>query len=354
MAVKDLIDTAGLLTTYGSAIFRENVPSRSASAVARLEEAGYAVVGKTNLHEFAYGITSDNPHFGAVVNPLDASRIPGGSSGGNGAVLAAGLCDVALGTDSAGSIRLPAACCGIVGFKPTHGVVPVDGVFPLASSFDTVGPMAREVATCAQVMDVFVHSSGLVESLEEVSAAVAWTEHADPLVRERVEAAAALFPRRTRVDFPLPGDVNPAFQAEAADVHRELFAAHADLYGENVRRKLERAFAVSDKEVAASRAERETYRDRAVAALDGFDILLTPTMPMVAPPVGIGDLALRERMISLTRPANALGWPALALPCGAAEDGLPASLQIMARPGADGLVLAAGAALEAALARAAK
>jgi aspartyl-tRNA(Asn)/glutamyl-tRNA(Gln) amidotransferase subunit A len=353
LAVKDLIDTAQLRTTYGSAIFREHVPSLSASAVTRLEEEGYAVVGKTNLHEFAYGITSDNPHFGAVLNPLDASRIPGGSSGGNGAALATGLCEVALGTDSAGSIRLPAACCGVVGFKPTHGLVPVDGVFPLAPSFDTVGPMARDVAGCARVMDVFAAPSERVEWLEEVSAAVTWTEHADPLVRGRVEAAAALFPRRARVDFPLPGDVDPAFRAEAADVHRELFAAHADLYGENVRRKLERAFAVSDEEVAASRAEREAYRERALAALDGFDVLLTPTMPMVAPPVGVGDLALRERMISLTRPASALGWPALALPCGPAEDDLPASLQIMGRPGADGLVLAVGAALEAALARAA-
>ena len=349
LAVKDLIDTAGLETTYGSAIFAGHVPTESASAVTRLEEAGYTVVGKTNLHEFAYGITSDNPHYGAVVNPLDAGRIPGGSSGGNGAALAAGLCDVALGTDSAGSIRLPAACCGVVGFKPTHGLVPADGVFPLAPSFDAVGPMARGVAACLALMGRFVGRLGLVESLEDVSAAVAWTEHADPLVRARVEAAAALFPRRERSDFPLPGDVNPAFQAEAADVHRELFAAHADRYGENVRRKLERAFAVSAEDVAASRAERDAYRERALAALAGFDIVLTPTMPMVAPPVGIGDLALRDRMISLTRPANALGWPALALPCGPAEDGLPASVQIMARPGADGLVLSAGAALEAAL-----
>ncbi|MGH3037478.1 MAG: amidase family protein [Gaiellaceae bacterium] len=203
-------------------------------------------------------------------------------------------------------------------------------------------------------MEHLAAGSASVESLEEVSAAVTWTEHADLLVRGRVEAAAALVPRRRRIEFPLPGDVDPAFQAEAADVHRELFAAHADLYGENVRRKLERAFAVSDEAVAASRAEREAYRERALAALDGFDVLLTPTMPMVAPPVGIGDLALRERMISLTRPANALGWPALALPCGAAEDGLPASLQIMARPGADKLVLAVGEALETALARAAE
>ena len=322
--------------------------------MARLEQAGYAVVGKTNLHEFAYGITSDNPHYGAVVNPLDAGRIPGGSSGGNGAALAGGLCDVALGTDSGGSIRLPAACCGVVGFKPTHGVVPVDGVFPLAPSFDTVGPMAHDVPNCSKVMDVFVDPTGLVESLDDVSAALAWTEHADPLVCERVETAGALFPRLTRVELPLPGDLDPAFQAEAADVHRELFAAHADLYGENVRRKLERALSVSDEDVAAARAERDAYRQRALEALDGFDVVLTPTMPTVAPPVGIGDLALRERMISLTRPANALGWPALALPCGPAEDGLPASLQLMARPAADHLVLSVGAAVEAELARAAK
>ncbi|MGH3022942.1 MAG: amidase [Gaiellaceae bacterium] len=346
LAVKDLVDTVYVETTYGSAIFAGHVPSRSASAVELLEEAGYALVGKTNLHEFAYGITSDNPHFGAVVNPLDPGRIPGGSSGGNGAALAAGMCDVALGTDSAGSIRLPAACCGVVGFKPTHGLVPADGVFPLAPSFDTVGPMARSVAECAAMMRVLA-GLGSTEAAG-ARAALAWTENVDPLVRARVEEAAARLDA-VPLDFPLPGDVNPAFQAEAADVHRELFAAHAELYGDNVRRKLEAAFAVTQEAVAASRAEREAYRARALEALDGFDVLVTPTMPMVAPPVGIGDLTLRERMISLTRPANALGWPALALPCGPAEDDLPASIQIMARPGADALVLAVGEALEAAL-----
>jgi aspartyl-tRNA(Asn)/glutamyl-tRNA(Gln) amidotransferase subunit A len=345
LAVKDLIDTAGLVTTYGSAIFREHLPERTASSVARLEEAGYAVVGKTNLHEFAYGITSDNPHFGAVVNPLDPARIPGGSSGGNGAALAAGLCEVALGTDSAGSIRLPAACCGTVGFKPTWGLVPADGVFPLAPSFDTVGPMARSVAACREVLGVLASS---FEASADVRAALAWTEHADPLVRARVEEAAAVLGAK-RVDFPLPGDLNPAFQVEAAAVHRQLFAEHADLYGENVRRKLEAAFAVSDEEVAASVAEREAYRERALEALAGFDVLLTPTMPMVAPPAGPGDLVLRERMISLTRPFNATGWPALALPCGPAEHGLPASLQIAARPGDVAVVIAVGEALERAL-----
>jgi len=349
LAVKDLIDTAGLVTTYGSAIFRGHVPERTATCVTRLEQAGYGVVGKTNLHEFAYGITSDNPHFGAVVNPLDPARIPGGSSGGNGAVLAAGLCEVALGTDSAGSVRLPAACCGVVGFKPTWGLVPADGVFPLAPTFDTVGPMARTVTDCAAMLRAL--GIELANASGEIRAALAWTEDADPLVRARVEETAALLPAVERIDFPLPGDVNPAFQAEAADVHRELFAEHADLYGENVRRKLEAAFAVSDEAVGTSRAEREGYRERALRALGGFDVLLTPTMPMVAPPVGRGDLALRERMILLTRPFNATGWPALALPCGAAEDGLPASLQIAARPGDDALVLAVGESLEHALSK---
>jgi Asp-tRNA(Asn)/Glu-tRNA(Gln) amidotransferase A subunit family amidase len=325
------------------------VPERSASCVLAFDHPpDYALVGKTNLHEFAYGITSDNPHFGAVVNPLDPGRIPGGSSGGNGAALAAGLCDWALGTDSAGSIRLPAACCGVVGFKPTWGLVPADGVFPLAPSFDAVGPMARTIGECDAMMDFLLGGEILLER-PSPRVALIWTEHADALVRARVEEAAALLPGVERADFPLPGDLNPAFMAEAADVHRELFAEHADLYGENVRRKLERAFAVTAEEVAASRAEREAYRERAEAALDGFDVLLTPTMPMVAPPVGVGDLALRERMILLTRPANALGWPALALPCGPAEDGLPASVQVMARAGDDALVLAVGGALEEAV-----
>jgi aspartyl-tRNA(Asn)/glutamyl-tRNA(Gln) amidotransferase subunit A len=335
------------VTTYGSAIFRDHVPERTASSVVRLEEAGYGVMGKTNLHEFAYGITSDNPHFGAVVNPLDAGRIPGGSSGGNGAALAAGLCDVALGTDSAGSIRLPAACCGVVGLKPTWGLVPADGVFPLAPSFDTVGPMARTVGECTAMIGAFGMETGPVA--DDARAALAWTEHADPLVRARVEEAAALLPAVELVDFPLPGDLNPTFQAEAADVHRALFAEHADLYGDNVRRKLEAAFAVSEEAVAASRAERERYREQALESLEGYDVLLTPTMPMVAPPVGPGDLALRERMILLTRPFNATGWPALALPCGPAENGLPASLQIAARPGHDSLVLAVGERIERAL-----
>src|SRR6478672_1861322 len=132
LAVKDLFDTAGLTTTYGSAIFADHVPATTAAAVRRLEEHGYANVGKTNLHEFAYGTTSENPHFGTVPNPIAPGRVAGGSSGGSAAALAAGLADAALGSDSGGSVRLPAACCAIAGFKPSFGLVPVDGIFPLA------------------------------------------------------------------------------------------------------------------------------------------------------------------------------------------------------------------------------
>jgi Asp-tRNA(Asn)/Glu-tRNA(Gln) amidotransferase A subunit family amidase len=227
--------------------------------------------------------------------------------------------------------------------------VPADGVFPLAPTFDTVGPMARSVSDCTAAMEAL----GVLEERAsgEPRVALAWSERAEPLVRARVEEAAAVLPEVERVAFPLPGDLNAAFQVEAAAVHRRLFTEHCDLYGENVRRKLEAAFAVGEPEAAASLAEREAYRERALEALDGFDVLLTPTMPMVAPAVGIGDLTLRERMISLTRPFNALGWPALALPCGPAEDGLPASLQVVARPGEDALVLAVGERLECALDR---
>src|SRR6266536_3405737 len=178
LAVKDLFDTAGLTTTYGSAIFTEHVPARTAEIVTRLEQSGYTNVGKTNLHEFAYATTSENPHFGTVPNPIAPGRIAGGSSGGSAAALALGLVDMALGSDSGGSIRIPAACCGVVGFKPTFGLVPADGCFPLAPSFDHVGPMARTVADCEAAMAVlapgFVWAS--LSSLDGVPVGVASAE----------------------------------------------------------------------------------------------------------------------------------------------------------------------------------
>jgi aspartyl-tRNA(Asn)/glutamyl-tRNA(Gln) amidotransferase subunit A len=348
LAVKDLFDTAGVRTTYGSAIFADHVPDVTAEAVSLLEAAGYETVGKANLHEFAWGITSENPHYGTVPNPAAAGRVAGGSSGGCAAALAAGLADAALGTDSGGSVRIPAACCGVTGFKPTFGLVPITGSFPLAPSFDHAGPMARDVAGCAAMMDALVPGFEEVEldSLADLRVGVAWTERAEPLVRERVEAAAALFPDRRPLELPWPDGVYPAFQREAADVHRELFREHRGQYGENVAHKLAWAMAVGEDEAAAAAAERERYRERMAELMEELDLAVTPTLPMVAPRAGLGDLVLRERMIELTLPWNVIGVPALALPCGPAEDGLPASVQLAGRTGEDATVLAAGRLLE--------
>ncbi len=348
LGVKDLFETAGLTTTYGSAIFRDHVPARTAEAVRRLEEAGHVVVAKTNLHEFAYGTTSENQHFGNVANPLARDRTPGGSSGGSAVALVADMCEVALGSDSGGSIRIPAACCGIAGLKPTYGLVPMDGVFPLAPTFDHAGPMARSVAECVSMLEILAPGFRRIElaSLEELRIGVAWAELADPLVRARVEEAASQFPRRRAIDFPLPERINRAFQWEAAQTHRDLFGANAELYGANVRKKIELCLRVSDEEHESAERERAAYRERSEEALDGLDLLVTPTLAFVAPRASSDEFEIRERVIRFTLPFNALGWPALALPCGLAEDGLPASLQIVGRPGDDALVLAAGSALE--------
>jgi aspartyl-tRNA(Asn)/glutamyl-tRNA(Gln) amidotransferase subunit A len=353
LAVKDLFDTAGLVTTYGSIVFADHIPERTAVAVRRLEGAGYANVGKTNLHEFAYGITSQNPHFGTVPNPIAPGRVAGGSSGGSAAALAAALADAALGSDSGGSIRIPAACCGIVGFKPTYGLVSLEGCFPLAPGFDHAGPMARSVGACAEMMKALVADFEVrqVESLEEVSVGVAWTELADPLVGERVAEAAALFPRSRPLELPLPEGVGAVFMREVADVHRDLFRAHADDYGENVRTKIERCVAVTDDEYERARRALDEYRERCAEMVAEVDLVLTPTIPCVAPSVDVDDLDVRERLILFTYPFNCLGWPALAMPCGPAEDGLPASVQLAGPNGADALILAAGELLERSFAR---
>ena len=319
LGVKDLLDTAGLTTTYGSAVFAEHVPPTTAESVHLAESGGYTNVGKTNLHEFAYGVTSENPHFGTVPNPVAPGRIAGGS------------------------IRIPAACCGVVGFKPTYGLVSIDGCFPLAPSFDHLGPMARTVEECAALLEVIAPGFAAAEltSLEEIAAGTAWVDEADPLVSRRVHETTAHFPRSQSIAWPRP-EIGALFMREVADVHRELYAENGELYGEGIAVKIERCLAVSDAEATQAEQARGGYRERCLELFDGLDLLLTPTLQCVAPPTGVGDLALRERLIANTLPFNTLGWPALALPCGPAEDGLPASVQLVGRPGADALVLAAG------------
>jgi Asp-tRNA(Asn)/Glu-tRNA(Gln) amidotransferase A subunit family amidase len=326
LAVKDLFDTAGVRTTYGSVVFAEHVPEASAEAVARLEHAGWVDIGKTNLHEFAYGVTSQNLHYGTVPNPSSPGLTAGGSSGGSAAALAAGLADGALGTDSGGSIRIPAACCGVVGLKPTYGLVPIEGVFPLAPSFDHAGPMGSDVLTLAEMMNALVPGFAAVDvSLRDLSFAVTWGS--DPPVRA------------TPVEFPTAEAVMPAFMREVADVHRELYADNAELYGENIRGKIERCLAVDDSEYEAAIRARAELAERAEDALDGFDLLLAPTISVPVPSADVVETEIRAGMTLYTFPFNALGWPALAL----------GHLQIVGRPGTDTLVLAAGAAVEASL-----
>jgi aspartyl-tRNA(Asn)/glutamyl-tRNA(Gln) amidotransferase subunit A len=348
LAVKDLFDTAGMVTTYGSIIFEDHVPAATAEAVRRLEAAGYANAGKTNLHEFAYGITSQNPWYGTVPNPIAPGRTAGGSSGGSAAALAAGLADAALGTDSGGSIRIPSACCGTTGFKPSHGLVSLEGCYPLAPSFDHAGPMARDVRGCTRMLEALVDGfePRALEDLEEVEVGVAWTEPAEPLVRERVEELATRFPRRRRLELPFAEEIGPVFMREVAGIHGELFAAESERYGDNVRFKVGKALALGDDRYERAAAERERYRERMAELCAGVDLVLTPTLAFVAPPADIVELDHRAATIRFTFPFNALGWPALALPCGPAELGLPASAQLISPVGDDALVLAAGELLE--------
>jgi aspartyl-tRNA(Asn)/glutamyl-tRNA(Gln) amidotransferase subunit A len=320
--VKDLFDTAGVRTTYGSAVFSDYVPSASAPWIVELEARGWVNVGKVNLYEFALGTTSHNLHYGDVPNPRFPGLTAGGSSGGSAAAVALGEADVALGTDTGGSIRIPAACCGIVGFKPTFGLVSTDGVFPCAPSFDHAGPMARDVAGCIELLGL----NAPEVALSDLSVGLAWG----------VEVPVRGMP----IDFPLAGDVEPAADREVGDVHRELYAEQGELYGENVREYLEGALAVTDAENEAAMRARSLLVDRAGSALDGFDVLLTPTLAGPVPAADVPEEEVYEAMSRFTFPFNALGWPALAI----------GGVQLVGRAGADALVLGAGLALEAALA----
>jgi Asp-tRNA(Asn)/Glu-tRNA(Gln) amidotransferase A subunit family amidase len=211
--------------------------------------------------------------------------------------------------------------------------------------------MARDVTGCVAMMAPLAGLSPGRVGLDDVNVAVAWVDDAAPGIRARVEAAAAVFPRKKEIEFPLmPANIDPTFQREVADVHRELFAEHADGYGANVRWKVERALEVTDEEYEASAAVRDRYRGEAAEALEGFDLLLVPTIGTIAPPRSLSERDLRPSVLRFTEPFNVLGWPALALPCRDAEHGLPASVSLVGTTDADALVLGAGLALEAALA----
>jgi aspartyl-tRNA(Asn)/glutamyl-tRNA(Gln) amidotransferase subunit A len=291
------------------------VPSASATWVGELETRGWVNVGKTNLHEFAYGVTSQNLHYGVVPNPRRPSLTAGGSSGGSAAALVLGEADAALGTDTGGSIRIPAACCGVVGFKPTYGLVAMDGVFPLAPSFDHAGPLALSVDACAELLDLELPAI----ALDDLRVASAW----GGVVGEAVA-------------FPTAEAVVPAFMREVGEVHRDLYEESGELYGENIRGKVERCIAVTDGDYAAALRARAELRERAEEAVAGFDVLVTPVLSCPVPAADCVETDVRAAMTLYTFPFNALGWPALAV----------GNVQVIGRPGADALVLAAGRAFE--------
>jgi aspartyl-tRNA(Asn)/glutamyl-tRNA(Gln) amidotransferase subunit A len=318
LVVKDLIDVAGAPTTYGSRIYADHVPEQTAIAVKRLVAAGAVVTGKANLHEFAWGVTSQNPWFGTVQNPRLPGRTTGGSSGGNAAALAAGLCDLGLGTDTGCSIRLPASCCGVVGMKPSWGRIPADGVFPLCPTFDTVGPMARSVADVAAMWSALTGEPipspklnnlriGLLTQPPSVGGpAQAENRDAEQYVERLEELGAHVV--ETTIPEP-PDDTWPLFFHEAASSHRATFPARADEYSDNVRTKLEQALEVDPTEVERARA--------AVAAWRGYrpdvDLYVAPVIGVDVPPVDCDELDVRIPLTAFLRPFNVLGWAALAI-----------------------------------------
>jgi aspartyl-tRNA(Asn)/glutamyl-tRNA(Gln) amidotransferase subunit A len=301
-APKDLLDTAGLRTTYGSGHFRDHVPTSTAASVQRLVDAGAIVVGKANLHEYAWGITSQNPWHGPVANPRHPGKIPGGSSGGSAAALAAGLVTISLGTDTGGSIRIPSAACGTSGFKPAWGSVPAEGCFPLVPEMDHVGPMARSMAECALLMQVLSGLETPAPSLQGLR--VGLLHPVDG--QDRLEHAGA---RVEETEIPACDEVLPYFAAICAYTHRERLARDPDGYSEDLRRKLASGWKVLAADYQAYAEIIHAWKRRCETEL-AFDLFVSPTIPCELPDVDEPETPqLRLRVTRFTRPINVLGWP---------------------------------------------
>ncbi len=355
IAVKDLIDMAGMLTTAGSRAVAETArpAPRDAACVAGLRAAigrGEArFVGKTNLHELAYGITGINAAFGTPVNPLDPRRVPGGSSSGSATALAAGEADIAYGTDTGGSIRIPAACCGVAGLKTTFGRIPVDGVRPLAPSLDTVGPMARTVSDVAVGMALL--EPGFIPAEQAPGTVGRLAIDADPAITEAVDAAllAAGFEVRPVAIPELAAYTEASLTilgAEAWATCAQLVSSVPDRIGDQVRERLLRGSEIGPAQLAAARRQIDEWR----RSLDGLwgrvELLAAPTL--LGFPSLIEDAADMPGIRGVTSLVNAAGVPALALPV-PAKGPLPASLQLIGPANAEDRLIAAGAAVERAL-----
>ncbi|MDE3193614.1 MAG: amidase [Chloroflexota bacterium] len=374
VAVKDLFDTRGMRTTAGSAILRDRVPGEDAVVVAKLRSAGAVIVGKTNLHEWAFGVTNQNPHFGGARNPWDATRIPGGSSGGSAIALAVGECAGALGSDTGGSIRIPASLCGVVGLKPTYGRVSVRGAIPLSWTLDHAGPMARTVRDVALLYraiagydardpasaDVDVEDPlGTIDDgargLRLGLPREGFFDAADEAVARLARAGVAALEREgapvVEVVFPPLRDVLAAqrtiISVDAAAYHADHLARDTSRIGEDVLARLRSGEATSARDYALARRRRDEIRRAVISLFAQCDVLVTPTTAIAAPPADAPDaVATAARLTAMTSPFNLTGLPAVSVPCGLTSEGLPVGLQLVAAPWREATLLRAARAYE--------
>jgi aspartyl-tRNA(Asn)/glutamyl-tRNA(Gln) amidotransferase subunit A len=373
IALKDLIDTAGIETTYGSRILCGRIPSADAAVAARLRRSGAVLLGKLHLLEFAMGGVTGSEYFGPCRNPWSGDHFSGGSSTGSGAAVAAGMALGALGTDTSGSIRQPAAWCGIVGLKPTNGSIDLAGIFPLSPTCDTVGPLARSVSDAALLLDAIsdksaaVSRAGRPHSLAGIRIGVSesWVAGSvtGPVGRAFQEALGVLNSLGAELSSVDPGfveeEVVETYQSivlfEAARAHRRWFPERAEDYAPYLRANVENGRAVSKKAYVAARGRRTDWQARTGQALAGVVAFVSPTQPTTAPSLAsdsdhidghsVSALAIRGRF---TMPWSVIGWPALSLPAGFSRSGLPIGIQLSAPPGAESQIFAIAAAFEAA------
>jgi amidase len=321
LAVKDAIDVAGVPTTVGCAAIADDAPPAAADApcvaLARRHAGGARIVGKTNLHELCFGTTGVNPWFGTPVNPADPARVPGGSSSGSAVAVATGEADVALGTDTGGSVRIPAACCGVVGLKTTHGRIPLDGVWPLAPSLDTVGPLARDVEGIVAAMRLIDPTFDAVDGAATSVGRIRGISDVDPGIDAEVDAALAAAELDV-VDIRLEhwgagGDaLLPIINAEAWASDRHLVERAAGRIGDDVRARLEQGARVTSAELAHARRLQQAWKDELTATFERVQLLALPTLD--ARPPTVEEAAASTRSLGrLTRPFNVAGTPAISI-----------------------------------------
>ena len=340
VAVKDLIDVRGMVTTAGGIILPRTPAPDDAPVIRRLREQGCVMVGKTNLHEFAYGVTSYNPHYGSVLNPHDLSRLAGGSSGGSAVAVATGMCDWAIGSDTGGSIRIPSALCGVGGFKPVVGTIDTAGVIPLSRSLDTLGPMAPDVATAARAFSMMT-GEPMVEmprGRPRLGVPAGWVRGLDETVAGAWAVVSQGVPEVEFVDHePLFRHGLTILRVEASLYHRRWVSEQPEKYGADVLSHLQNGLTILAVDYEEARSARPELTAVAQAALSDLDALILPANAIVAPDVNSGN-EVREPLARFTRPFNLTGQPVVSLP--APSKGLPVGVQVVGRTNAGALAAA--------------